>query len=180
MSDSTKFYICIDCEITSDNTDPVTLNEHSLCSRCGSSSVVPVDSLLELVRRDVAKKQAPPHTSLNEDATRLQVQLLRDRRKRDSRPLVEFLKRRFPLEGRVEGRSIEGRIDHSVLHKVLDNWDGWAYHIHYPWAVNSFDEIDDSPCPGSHCIELINGYANAPRWVIRLDVTLVEVRQIVP
>jgi len=153
-----ELYICIDCELTSSEASPAPLNIHGLCATCGSSSVVPVDTLLELDKRAKAKASTAPPPLDAQHA--LRVQATRDQRKRDAQPLVSWLKKKYPL---TTG------LDHSIrsmLHSVLDSWDGWAWHVDYPW--------DDG---GSYfTIELIQGVKNGPRWLITLSSEVNEVR----
>lgn len=161
MSD---LYICIECEVASHIDDPTLLNEHGLCPRCGSSSVVSVDTLSELA---VKKTRAAASTEETE-ATKHRIQAMRDQRKRDSRPLVDYLT--SLIEPDVASTiSINNA---AILARALAHWDGWAWHVYYPWADAS---IEDNPCPGHFTIELVQGVKNGERWLITLDAEIVEV-----
>lgn len=149
---SSSLYICIDCELTDASALPTLLNEHSLCPRCGSSSVVPVDTLLELNAKANAAKQAPPSTT-SDYAERAKA--MRAQRLRDAAPLIEWLKAQYTA---------------TSLSQALSEWDGWAWHSFHPWE-------EDNPTPGYYVIELIQGVKHGPRWLIKIDATLVDVSQ---
>jgi DNA-directed RNA polymerase subunit RPC12/RpoP len=83
-----ELYICIDCELANAQAQPTALNEHGYCPRCGSSSVVPVDTLVEL---DAKRKRADAVVDTTEK-TKHRIQAMKDQRKRDSRPLMDYLK----------------------------------------------------------------------------------------
>lgn len=170
-----ELYICIDCELANAQAEPTSLNEHGYCSRCGSSSVVPVDTLLELGARNKSAKHAPPSL----DATHIErVKAMREQRKRDSRPLVEYLKSLIhppkvtpgAVIGHYDGASFKNV---EIITRALEEWDGWAWHVYYPWALRVDEE--DNPCPGHFTIELVQGVKNGERWLITLDATLVGV-----
>jgi len=158
---SEALYICIDCELASRSDEPTRLNEHSLCLRCGSSSVVPVDTLRELAAKQKRESEAPP--SVDKDHAK-RVQAMRFQRLKDSQPLREWLKL-LPKKAAL----------HLTLDKVLREWDGWAWHVHYPWS-RDFNGESDNPAEGHFVVELIQGVKNGPRWVIVLDSEVVEVR----
>lgn len=149
---SSPLYICIECEISSSITDPVALNEHSHCPRCGSSSVVPVDSLLELVKKAKRAEQAQTHT----DNTQHRVAAMRAQRLRDAQPLIQWLSQATHGCGNSK----------AELSAALAAWDGWAWHVSYPW------DSDDNPYPGRFTIELVQGIKDGPRWFITLSVEL--------
>lgn len=152
---SGALYICIDCELANANAQPTLLNEHSLCPRCGSSSVVPVDTLLELDRKRKAEQSAPP--SVDKDHA-LRVKAMRDQRFRDSQPLRLYLLQHCGTANLA-----------NELSAVLVKWDGWYWHTHYPW--------DSLPGFENHfVVELINGVKHGPRWVVVLDSEVIEVR----
>ena len=156
-----NLYICIDCELTSSEAQPAPLNQHGMCATCGSSSVVPVDTLVELDR--VAKKAAQARETTTDD-TKARVQAMKIQRRKDAQPLVDWLQALLPSMSVAQG---------AELVRVLAQWDGWAWAFHYPWLVGG---IDDNPLPGRFTLELINGSKNGPRWCIILDAKPVEVR----
>jgi hypothetical protein len=153
MSDK-PLYICIDCELSNSEADPTPLNEHGYCPRCGSTSVVPVDTLRELDAKRKREAQAPLESTANAVH---RFEAMKAQRKRDAEPLVSWLKESFcdpknPLT--------------TLLYKTLEEWDGWAWHVFYPW-----DEGE-----GYFVVELVQGVKNGPRWLIKIDATLVEVK----
>jgi len=168
---SEALYICIDCELASRSDEPTRLNEHSLCLRCGSSSVVPVDTLRELAVKAKRESEAPP--SVDKDHVK-RVEAMRTQRLRDSQPLREWLTRvaGAPVTLILEGKVSVTRCDNQVA-KALAEWDGWAWYVHYPWSTQ---DIEDNPAPGHFVVELVQGVKNGPRWVIVLDSEVVEVR----
>jgi hypothetical protein len=151
---SGALYICIDCELANANAQPTPLNEHSLCPRCGSSSVVPVDTLLELDRKRKAEESAPP--TVDKDHSK-RVAAMRDQRLKDSQPLRQWLSSVCSTNQAI------GLLD------TLTKWDGWYWHIHYPWdPLTGFEN--------NFVVELVQGVKNGPRWVIVLDSEVIEVR----
>jgi hypothetical protein len=163
---SEALYICIDCELASRSDEPTALNEHSLCPRCGSSSVVPVDTLRELDAQ--RKREANAQPSVGEDH-RKRVEAMRFQRLKDSQPLREWL---------TSVRHGCGNSKAELLN-ALTKWDGWAWHVHYPWGQYETQGgfiNDDNPAPGHFVVELVQGVKNGPRWVIILDSEVVEVR----
>ncbi|SRR5216684_7970068 len=159
---SSALYICIDCELAGTSDEPTALNEHSLCPRCGSSSVVPTDSLLDLVKKAKVAEQAPPQV----DAQHVkQAQAMRAMRRRNAQPLVDYLTRVV-----AEANDV---VVHDELLDTLKAWDGWCYHTYTPWD-------EDNPAPHSYTIELVQGVSHGPKWLITLDASVAEVRRIVP
>lgn len=161
---STALYICIDCELANANAQPTLLNEHQLCPRCGSSSVVPVDTLLELDRKRKAKSEAPLSTT---DNTKKQWQAIRDHRMENSKPLRSWLTA-------TARNSLANEQWH--VEDILKKWDGWAWHVHYPWESDYELLNSEHPAPGHFVVELVQGVKNGPRWVIVLDSEVSEVR----
>jgi hypothetical protein len=161
---SEALYICIDCELASRSDEPTRLNEHSLCLRCGSSSVVPVDTLRELATKAKLESEAPP--SVDKDHAK-RVQAMRTQRKRDSEPLRAFL----------HAHVASHRHASSTLENALAQWDGWAWHVFYPWSPTSLGGVDDNPVPQHFVVELVQGVKNGLRWVVVLDSEVVEVRE---
>ena len=158
MSD---LYICIDCELANAQAEPTSLNEHGYCSRCGSSSVVPVDTLRELDAKRKREANAPLEPTSN---TQAWVQAAKDQRKRDSRPLVEYLKSLI----QPDSKSTVSIQNAAIIAKALEEWDGWSWHVVYPWD-------EESVAPGHFTIELVQGVKNGERWLITLDAALAEV-----
>jgi hypothetical protein len=141
-------HICIDCVAAHDNNDPVAPNEHGLCPRCGSSSVVPLDTLSELVKR-VKSLDRPLATPT--DQTRARHEAMKAQRKADAAPLINWLR----------------SLNHTQsLEDAITEWDGWAYHVDYPWD------------PEFTCftITLISSNRNARCWEITLSAELNTVR----
>lgn len=167
MSD--VLYICIECELAGREANPTPLTSHSLCRVCGSSSVVPVDSLVELAAKQKRESEAPP--SPTDANTRLRVQAMRDQRKRDSEPLRTFL-RSVVSTTRIHPTVWERDVI-IALDAALAAWDGWSWHVYYPWCTQP---IEDNPAPGHFTIELVSGAKNGPRWVITLDSSVATVR----
>jgi hypothetical protein len=156
MTSSAALYICVDCELAGGNADPTPLNEHGYCPRCNSSSVVSIDKLVELAaqrKREELVRETPTQE------TQLRWQAMKDQRKRDAAPLVSWLKTKFPLTLGLYA------VHHSQLHKALDEWDGWSWHVDYPWD-DGFDRFT---------ITLVQGVKNRPRWVVTVDTSLYEV-----
>ena len=162
-----ELYICIECEVASQIDEPTPLNKHGLCPRCGSSSVVSVDTLTDVFSKHKRAQQALP--SVDKDHAK-RVQAMREQRKRDSRPLVEYLKSLIKPDT-TSNISIENA---AILARALEEWDGWAWHVSYPWACG-YQGIDDNPCPGHFTIELVQGVKNGERWLITIDAALAEV-----
>ena len=151
-----NLYICVDCEVNSSITDPTSLNAHGLCLRCGSSSVVAVDVLKSLIQKRASLENVVRETSPTDTSARWQA--IRDQRKRDNSPLIDYL----------------FKIDYLPLQEVLTQWDGWAWNVHYPWEADVFG--DPNPEPGAFTIELVQGTKDGPRWLVVLDTDVVEVR----
>lgn len=156
MSD--ELFICIDCELSGKSSDPTRLNAQSMCPRCGSSSVVPVDTFVELNQR---KSRAQVVADRPAEQFKAQRKAHADQRRRDSEPLRAWLLKMYPLE--------------STLSEIINRWDGWAWHVYYPWPYSP-DLPSDNPHPDTFTIELINGVANGPRWIITLDAKFLFVR----
>jgi hypothetical protein len=123
--------------------------------------VVPVDTLVEL---DAKRKRADAVVDTTEK-TKHRIQAMKDQRKRDSHPLVDYLKSLIK-PNTTSSVSIENA---AILARALENWDGWSWHVVYPWD-------EESVAPGHFTIELVQGVKNGERWLILLDATLVEVR----
>ena len=158
MSD--ELYICIECEVASHIDDPTPLNEHGLCPRCGSSSVVSIDTLSLL-----ALKKAKDNASVEAtEETKHRIQAMKDQRKRDSRPLVDYLKSLI----RPNPTSDISIKNAAIIAHALEEWDGWAWHVDYPWEANELGKP-------LFIITLIQGVKNGPRWVIGLNAEIVEV-----
>jgi hypothetical protein len=80
---------------------------------------------------------------------------MRAQRLRDAQPLIEWLKAQRTA---------------TSISQALEEWDGWAWHSFHPWD-------EDNPAPGRYTIELIQGVKHGPRWLIKIDATLVDVSQ---
>lgn len=159
MSD---LYICVDCEVTSSETEPTEVDTHGMCKRCGSSSVIPVSTLKTLVAKTQLEhviRETPT------DQTRLRWQAIRDQRRRDAQPLVDYLRSikypDFDVTGSVAKLSLN-----RLLEEALTEWDGWYYNVHYPWSLGPWT-AEEHPIPGSYVIELIQG-ASKQRWLVVL------------
>jgi len=162
MSEASEaLYICIDCELASRSDEPTRLNEHSLCLRCGSSSVVPVDTLRELAAKAKRESEAPPSVDL---AHKQRVLAMRVQRQTASLPLRRY------LESLLNAHESPTQVCVCPeLTAALAAWDGWSWHVFHSWD-------DDNPAPGHFVVELVQGVKNGPRWVIVLDSEVVEVR----
>ena len=155
-----ELYICIECEVASHIDEPTVLNEHGLCPRCGSSSVVSIDTLSLL-----ALKKAKDNASVEAtEETKHRIQAMKDQRKRDSRPLVQYLKSLIQPNS-TSDISIKNA---AIIARALEEWDGWSWNVSYPWEL-------DSVAPGHFTIELVQGVKNGERWFISLDAEIVEV-----
>jgi hypothetical protein len=142
-------HICIDCVASQDNNDPVAPNQHGLCPRCGSSSVVPLDNTLaELVSR---VKSLDRPLEGRSDQTRAKHEAMKAKRKADAAPLIKWLR----------------SLTHTqTLEDAITEWDGWAFHVDYPWD-------QEFTC---FTITLISASRNAKCWEIKLSAELNEVR----
>lgn len=172
MSDSSNLYICIDCELANANAAPTTLDVHGMCAKCGSSSVVPVDTLVELDAKRKRDSEAPLRETSDEH-TKHRIQAMRAQRRRDSEPLREFLRTRVAEATHSWLSMNESLISHSVdttnsLEAALTQWDGWAWELHYPWEPDAVDKEH-------FVVELIQGVSHGPRWLIKLDAQANEV-----
>lgn len=157
MSELENLYICIDCELSGRASDPTRLNAHSLCPTCGSSSVVPVETFIELNER---KSRAQVVADRPDARFQHQVKAMAEKRRRDSEPLRLWLT--------SHSSHLPGILD------VLAKWDGWAWHVYYPWPFSP-DLPTDNPSPTTFTIELINGVANGPKWIVTIDSKLLSV-----
>jgi hypothetical protein len=168
-----ELYICIDCELASEDAVPAALNIHGMCATCGSSSVIPVAKLAELLTQDKKEKLDAPLRETTDAEHQKRVQAMKDKRFADSLPIREYLKTKFtlPPPGVPSLRAEQTR----QLHACIDAWDGWSWVVHYPWVLRVSDE-DENPIPGCFCIELVNGSKNSPRFAIALDSEINDVR----
>lgn len=147
MSDSTNaLFICIDCELSGKSSDPTQLNAQSMCPRCSSSSVVPVDTFVELNQR---KSRAQVVADRPAEQFKHQRKAYAEQRRRDSEPLRAYLRKRYPVTTDSDYTT------DIAINKALDTWDGWAWHVYYPWAYSP-DLPVDNPSPDDFVIELLN------------------------
>ena len=173
MSD---LFICIDCELSDPNAQPTSLNQHGLCPRCGSSSVVPADAFSDLVAKATTRREVVRETP--SEQTRLRWEAMRSQRSKDNEPLRGFL--RSLIYSKIEegyAQSAE-RVLNEQLESTLVQWDGWAYHVYYPWETG-LGEITN-PAPGYLVIELVQSSKKSTSWNIVIDCFLHEVKKIVP
>lgn len=158
-------HICIECVVSQDIDEPVALNKDGYCPRCGSSSVVPVETFVELDRLKKKSEAPPSHT---DDQWKARYQVLKDARYASTKPIRTWLASRT---GQVFLHSDDSTTLDAAkeLQSVLTQWDGWAFHVFNPWD-------EDSPAVGQHCIELVQGVKNGPRWLVVLSSEVNEVR----
>lgn len=167
-----ELYICIDCEVNSSVTEPVELDEHGLCSRCKSTSVIACSALRDIAVRSKQEnlvRETPPEKSL------AWVQAHKDSRRRDSGRLRNYLAtlQYAPLDPDLTDAQ---RVLNADLAEILVEWDGWAWEVNYPWSL--VEDEDNSPEPGSWVIELTS--YNRVKWLLILDDYMFEIRKTVP
>lgn len=161
MSEQAGLFICIECELAGRTADPAELTVDRLCKQCGSSSVASLETLGDALK-SLQREQAPLSSTREGDkAHAKRVEAMRQQRKRDSEPLRHYVATLAPMN--------------ENLSEALAKWDGWAWHLHYPW-----DEVVDlttpHPAPGHFVVELVNGVKNAPRWYVVLDTSFLGVK----
>lgn len=166
----TSKYICIDCELANSEAEPVDLNQHGFCSRCGSSSVVPVDQITELMTKQKAseaRERAPTPDTQERHKAMLALRAAGNEGMRAYLNSLHF--DLTPTSGVCESLRVN-EVNLSLNDKLtnaLNAWDGWGYFVHYPWQVRPDDY--ENPRPGHWCIELINGVKGSSSIYITLD-----------
>ncbi len=167
-----ELYICIDCEVVSQTTEPVELTEHGMCKRCGSSSVISCSALQNVV----SKRTREAEEASERSPSREQVwKAMAAKRREDNGAVRSYLAslQYSPLEPDYQGSAQE--VLNEQLASVITEWDGWAWFVYYPWAIRDDQELN--PFPGSFVLELVNGNGRKPaHWFIILDEFLHEVK----
>lgn len=173
-----EMFICIDCELTNPQADPTSLNAHGMCARCGSSSVVPVDTFSVLANKAKAKADFVRETPT--DQTRARWEAMKAQRARDHEPLRGFLQSLIYSKMPSDYAESAERVLNEQLEIAIASWDGWAYQVHYPWVARG-DEFDiENPIPGYFVIELVSCSKVIPTYMIGIDAFLHQIKQIVP
>lgn len=166
-----ELYICVECEVTTGNIDPVEANEHGMCKRCGSSSLVSVRTLTELSNK---AKLAEVVRETPTDQTQARFQAMKDQRSKDHEPLRSYLRTLQYETSASDYETSAERVLNEQLEAAIKNWDGWAYHIYYPWAFRFDEELN--PIPGKWVIALYQSKKDSTCYYIVIDEYLYEVR----